>query len=166
MFEKVLIPTDLSEQSDAIIARAGRISTIREIVLLHIMDRRGIDNNKKNRDRVPDSAERTAQEKLKRQQALIRAPGIIVRTVIRENTAISIPEMIIQSAEIERPSLIIMGARKGLLSGSLLGSGGTTCAGVRARSNECPRRGQDTYPCHAIFRKRDLHSPPSRRTGR
>ncbi len=126
MFEKVLIPTDLSEQSDAIVARAGRISTIREIVLLHIMDRRGIDNNKKNRNQVPDSAERTAQEKLTRQQALVRYPGIIVRTVIRENTAISIPEMIIQSAEIERPSLIIMGARKGLLSGSLLGSGGTT----------------------------------------
>ncbi len=126
MFEKVLIPTDLSEQSDKIVARTGRISPVREIILLHIMAIGENNRGRKEGNRVPDALFHIVQEKLSHQQALIRDPDITVRAVIRDNTTNSIPEMIIQSAEIERPSLIIMGARKGLLSGSLLGSGGTS----------------------------------------
>lgn len=32
MFEKVLIPTDLSELSEKIVARTGRMNNIREII--------------------------------------------------------------------------------------------------------------------------------------
>ena len=39
MFEKVLIPADLSEPSENLVASAGGIKNIREIILLHILDR-------------------------------------------------------------------------------------------------------------------------------
>ncbi len=68
----------------------------------------------------------TVREKLNRLRDLIRDPAITVRIVVSDNPGESIPEAIIKTAESERPSIIIMGARKGLLSGSLLGSGGTT----------------------------------------
>ena len=46
MFAKILIPTDLSEQSERIVARVGRMKNVREIILLHILD-----SNHHGRDR-------------------------------------------------------------------------------------------------------------------
>ena len=50
MFEKVLIPTDLSEQSESIVARVRRMKNIREIILLHILTR---NSTAERRIRVP-----------------------------------------------------------------------------------------------------------------
>ncbi len=121
MFEKILIPTDLSEASENLVASAGRIKNVREIILLHILDK-GIQGPGEP-GQVQDSAVSTAWEKLNHQRELIPDPAIAVRLLVQENP--DIPEAILKTAEIYRPSLIVMGARKGLLSRSLLGSGGT-----------------------------------------
>ena len=125
MFEKVLIPTDLSELSEKIVARTGRMNNIREIILLHILDIGVQDRGRKDLGQAGSSAVSNAREKLSHQRELIENPAIAVRLIVRESADDSIPEAILKTAEIERPSLIVMGARKGLLSGSLLGSGGT-----------------------------------------
>ena len=125
MFEKVLIPTDLSEQSEHIIERAAGLNHIREIILLHVPDKDGRRNTFGSPGPAAESETSTAWHKLNRLRDLIRDPAITVRLVVQESSGESIPAAIMQTAETERPSLIIMGARKGLLSGSLLGSGGT-----------------------------------------
>ncbi|PKL68494.1 MAG: GCN5 family acetyltransferase [Methanomicrobiales archaeon HGW-Methanomicrobiales-1] len=107
MFEKVLIPTDLSETSEKLVACANDIRNIQEVVLLHII-RTGHTRDKE-------------REAVKQQQALITNPDIAVRCLIKEDPAHDIPAVILKTAETDRPSLIIMGARKGRLSKILLG---------------------------------------------
>jgi len=107
MFEKVLIPTDLSETSEKLVACANDIRNIKEVVLLHIV-----------RTGHPLVRER---EDAEQQQALITNPEIAVRCLIKEDPGHDIPAAILKTAETERPSLIIMGARKGRLSKILLG---------------------------------------------
>lgn len=110
MFNKVLIPTDLSETSDKLVACTARIRNVNEIVLLHIVC-------------TGDSLEREHKE-VRRQRALITNTDIAVRCLIIKDTPGNIPAVILKTAETEKPSLIIMGARKGLLSKTLLGHGG------------------------------------------
>jgi nucleotide-binding universal stress UspA family protein/GNAT superfamily N-acetyltransferase len=117
MFEKILIPTDLSETSEKLVACADSLRNTREIVLLHIVPAR---KNGGNADAIVRE-----QEAVQKQQHLVRNPGTAVRCIVAEDTTGSIPGAILQAAEAEKPSLIIMGARKGLLSRSLLGHGGT-----------------------------------------
>jgi len=106
MFEKVLIPTDLSETSGKLVTCANDIRNIHEIVLLHIV--------RPGHTRVKE------REGAEQQQALITNPDIAVRCLIKEDHAQDIPAAILKTAETERPSLIIMGARKGRLSNILL----------------------------------------------
>jgi nucleotide-binding universal stress UspA family protein/GNAT superfamily N-acetyltransferase len=107
MFEKVLIPTDLSETSGKLVACANDIRNIREVVLLHIV-------------RTGHTLVRE-REDVEEQQALITNPDIAVRCLITEDPEHDIPAAILKTAESERPSLLIMGARKGRLSKILLG---------------------------------------------
>jgi nucleotide-binding universal stress UspA family protein len=106
MFEKVLIPTDLSETSEKLVACANDIRNIQEVVLLHIV-------------RTGHSVVKEREE-VEHQQALITNPDIAVRCLIKEDPHHDIPAAILKTAETERPSLIIMGARKGRLSKILL----------------------------------------------
>jgi nucleotide-binding universal stress UspA family protein len=107
MFEKVLIPTDLSETSEKLVACANDIRNIQEVILLHIV--------RTGHTRVKE------REAVKHQQALITNTDIAVRCLIKEDDGRDIPAAILKTAETERPSLIIMGARKGRLSNILLG---------------------------------------------
>jgi nucleotide-binding universal stress UspA family protein len=111
MFEKILIPTDLSEMSEKLVACADSIRDAKEVVLLHIVHSRN-DLLRERKDTV-------------RQQALIRNPGITVRSNIDDDNGDNIPAAILKMAKAEKPSLIIMGARKGLLS-KILPCHGTT----------------------------------------
>jgi nucleotide-binding universal stress UspA family protein/GNAT superfamily N-acetyltransferase len=118
VFEKVLVPTDLSEQSRKIVAAAGRIPGIRNLVLLHILDRipPAID---------PGEVTRVAEERLELQKKCITGPAITVTTLVGAAPDGRIPEAILRTAGTERPSLIVMGARKGILSGYFLSRGAT-----------------------------------------
>ncbi len=106
MFEKVFIPTDLSDISARLIAGANDIHTIQEVVLLHIV-RKGADNERERRE--------------VQQQALLTDPAITVRSIVKEDPGNDIPAAILKTAETEQPSLITMGARKGRLTKILLG---------------------------------------------
>ncbi|MEI7856795.1 MAG: GNAT family N-acetyltransferase [Methanomicrobiales archaeon] len=107
MFEKVLIPTDLSETSEKLVACANDIRNIQEVVLLHIV-------------RTGHTIVREREE-VELQQALITNPDISVRCIVKKDPGDDIPAAILKAAETERPSLIIMGARKGRLSKILFG---------------------------------------------
>jgi nucleotide-binding universal stress UspA family protein len=108
VFTKILIPTDLSEASAHLIAVAGSICNVREILLRHIAHDGGPPAGapEKQKDRVPGSR-------------------ISVQCMVRQDTGGDIPAAILKTAETERPSLIVMGARRGILSRSLLGRGAT-----------------------------------------
>jgi nucleotide-binding universal stress UspA family protein len=116
MFEKILIPTDLSEISEKLVACADSLRNTKEIVLLHIVP----PGNRGSRKTILQEG-----EAIQKQQRLIRNPGTTVRCITKEDTGGRIAGAILEAAEAEKPSLIIMGARKGLLSRSLLGHGGT-----------------------------------------
>jgi nucleotide-binding universal stress UspA family protein len=119
VFDKILVPTDLSEISESLVADAGRIPHAREIILLHIMDTSGHTSPRWTDGTIADEV----RHKLCTQQDLLKSRGIEVRSRILEDPAGNIPEAILRVAETEKPSIIIMGARKGLLSGYMLGRG-------------------------------------------
>lgn len=130
MFEKVLIPTDLSGASEKLVACAGSIRNVKEIVLLHIA---------RNGDRA-------WQDEAERQQGRITNTAIAARCIVEDDAVGDIPAAILKTAEAEKPSLIIMGARTGLLSKSLLGRGGTEIL-TRSRTHVLIMR----FPGHGIF---------------
>ena len=132
MFNKVLIPTDLSETSDKLVACTARIRNVKEVVLLHIIC-------------TGDSAAREHEE-VQRQRALITNKDIVVRCIIIKDIPGNIPAAILKTAENEKPSLIIMGARKGLLSKTLLGRGGNEIL-TRSRTHVLIMQ----FPGHGIF---------------
>jgi nucleotide-binding universal stress UspA family protein len=130
MFEKILIPTDLSDDSEKLITCAGSILNTREIILLHI---------------VP-GGEPAERETVERQERLVTNPAIAVRSVIEQDSGGDIPAAILKTAEARKPSLIIMGARRGLLSRSLLGRGGTEIL-TRSRTHVLIMR----FPAQGLF---------------
>jgi nucleotide-binding universal stress UspA family protein len=139
MFEKVLIPTDLSESSGRLIACAESIRNAREIVLLHIASAGDIP----------------AQEReLQRQRALITNPAVAVQCILAEDAGADIPGAILKAAEAGGVSLILMGARRGILSKTLLGPGGTE---VLTRSR--------THVLIMRFPGRGLFAAPPRNAG-
>jgi nucleotide-binding universal stress UspA family protein/GNAT superfamily N-acetyltransferase len=146
MFERVLIPTDLTEESDKLVAHAGTLKDVQEIILLHVMDGKEQGRGRRDTGKVPVPDDGIAREKLDHQRGLVPGDTITVRLILEGNTGCSIPEAILKTAEAERPSLIIMGARKGLLSGSLLGSGGTAVL-TRGRTHILVMR----FPEHGLL---------------
>jgi len=104
MFAKILIPTDLSEQSERIVARVGRMKNVREIILLHILDSNQHGRDRKDSGHTLGSAIGIARQKLNHQRDLIRDKKIKVGLILQENSGESIPEAILKTAETERPS--------------------------------------------------------------
>ena len=134
MFEKVLIPTDLSGPSDNLVACTGRIRHVNEIVLLHIVTPGSIGVARE-------------EEEVRRQLGLIADPAVTVRSLIETDDGGAIPAAILRTAEAEKPSLIIMGARTGILSRGLLGPGGTEIL-TRSRTHVLIMR----FPGRGLFR--------------
>jgi nucleotide-binding universal stress UspA family protein/GNAT superfamily N-acetyltransferase len=136
MFGKVLIPADLSDISEKLVACAIGIRGVQDIVLLHIAGAGGLTG-----------AEQDGMEQLRR----IAGAGIRVRCIVEEGTGDDIPAAILRTAEAEGASLIVMGARKGLLSRTLLGHGGTEVL-TQSRTHVLVMR----FPGQGIF-----NSPPA-----
>ncbi|MDD1695157.1 MAG: GNAT family N-acetyltransferase [Methanoregula sp.] len=132
MFKKILIPTDLSDMSGKLVACATGIRNAQEIVLLHIV---GTGNTSVRE-----------QEEVQKQKALITDAGIAVRFIIIENVGTGIPAAILETVDAESPSLIIMGAREGLLSRNLLGHDNIDIL-TRSRTHVLILR----FPGHGLF---------------
>ncbi len=111
LFSKVFFPTDLSEMSNAMISCIARMPGIRTLVLAHFLN-------------DPDtSARNEAARNIGLQQDMVRRSGIDTVVKVIDAGDIPIPEAILTTAGVENAGLIVVGARKGLLSGSLLGPG-------------------------------------------
>ncbi|MDD4137598.1 MAG: universal stress protein, partial [Methanoregula sp.] len=78
MFEKILIPTDLSENSEKLVSCADSIRNVREIVLLHIVPA-GKNSGESGDLRVQE------QEAVQKLERLVKNPGTTVRCIVAED---------------------------------------------------------------------------------
>ncbi len=102
MFAKVLIPTDLSEASMAMVERAREIPGISEAILFHV--------------RVRGGREPSEERLLSRMRATLEEQGIPAEVVVTENEGTAVPERILRAATTAGVNLIAMGVRdQGLL---------------------------------------------------
>lgn len=109
MFEKVLIPTDLSGASITMAERVGEVPGVCEVVLVHATGSAGLS--------PADEAV------LRRMRELVQGQGFAVEVVVAEDDGTDIPERILQTALETGANLIAMGVRnQGLLRNLFSGS--------------------------------------------
>lgn len=107
LFETILIPSDLSPLSDVIVRTLAGVPGIGRVVLVHFFT----------------SGERgSSQSLLNRQKEAFAAmnPAASVAARTEDLTGSDIPAAILAASSRERASLIVVGARRGILSRSLL----------------------------------------------
>jgi nucleotide-binding universal stress UspA family protein len=123
MFEKVLLPTDFSPDSQRVLGYVKDIPGIREVLLLHVVDathpsRRGWEHGPHI-----ENAKILMEEN---RQALEREgvkAEVAIETIVNTITQGDIPLTILEKASAENVSLIMMGARgKNTIQSILLGS--------------------------------------------
>ncbi|MCT8337158.1 GNAT family N-acetyltransferase [Methanoculleus sp. Afa-1] len=97
MFEKVLIPTDLSEASVIMAERVGEVPGVREVVLVHAPGSAGLSP--------------ADEDALHRMRELVQRQGLPVEVVVAEGDGIDVPERILRTALEAGANLIAMGVR-------------------------------------------------------
>jgi nucleotide-binding universal stress UspA family protein len=128
MFEKVLVPLDFSVYSQQILDRIREIPGIREVVLLHVVDAtRPSALEWKNKHPQLKNTELLMAEKKEFLENLGFKVDIHVDVVVNAITQGTVAQAILEIAETENVSLIIMGARginpiQSLLLGSVSSS--------------------------------------------
>ncbi|MFZ3148563.1 MAG: universal stress protein [Methanothrix sp.] len=118
MFEKVLIPTDFSNNAEKVIECIGEIPGVKEVVLLNVVARPAI-----TRFWDPVAEVKVAEKRLSEMKSAVKVPGVSVKvkavTVLEGEVASAIQRV----AEDEKVTLVAMGARgKSLIRSVLLGS--------------------------------------------
>jgi nucleotide-binding universal stress UspA family protein len=109
MFAHVLVPTDLSAYSHAMIGCIGSIPGIEEVVLLHVQD--------------PKESKTGSGAALLEEKRELSESGLSVSTILAPPPVDSVADEILRTAAEMEASLIIVGARgKGLVEELLLGS--------------------------------------------
>jgi len=123
MFEKVLLPTDFSLDSQKVLAYVQDLPGTREVLLFHVVDatrpsRQGEDHNRQV-ENARALLEKTRQE-LERNGM---KAGVALETISNPIMQGDVPLTILEKAEEEKVSLIMMGARgKNTIQNILLGS--------------------------------------------
>jgi nucleotide-binding universal stress UspA family protein/GNAT superfamily N-acetyltransferase len=101
MFERVLIPTDLSDASRIAAERVGEIPGVREAILFHARE-------------PADSA--SQKEPIARMLEVVQRQGIPARALVVDRDGQQVPEMVLQAAAETGAAMIVMGLRdQGLL---------------------------------------------------
>jgi len=119
VFEKVLFATDFSEYTQKTLECIGEIPGIQEVVLLHIVD--ATHPSKRGWTHGPHIE--NARILMDKQKASLEKLGLKVNTKVDVITAGDVPREILRTADREKVSLIVMGARgRGLIQGLFLGS--------------------------------------------
>ena len=133
MFEKVLLPTDFSPDSQKVLSYVRDIPGVREVLLLHVVD--ATHPSRHGWDHGPhiENAKLLMEEN---RQALEKngvKTEVDIETIVNTITQGDIPLTILEKAETGKVSLIMMGARgKNTIQTILLGS---VSANVIRRAN-------------------------------
>lgn len=123
MFKDVLISTDFSGYSDAIIDCIDQIPGVRRITLLHVVDTEADNHHIWNGGNTYQSALEYASGRIAEQAARIQARGLEVKTSVETTGAGPVAAAILRKAREGHVSLIVVGARgRGIISGLILGS--------------------------------------------
>lgn len=119
MFEKILIPTDFSEYAQKNLECIGEIPGVKEVILLHVVDATHPSKRGWTHEKHIENARILLEEK----KEYMKRRGLEVKTEVEVITIGDVPRVILDTAEKEKVSLIVLGARgKGLIEGLLLGS--------------------------------------------
>jgi nucleotide-binding universal stress UspA family protein len=123
MFEKVLLPTDFSADSQRVLGYVKDIPGVREVILLHVVD--ATRQSVKGWTHGP--AIENAKILLEENRQVLEKSGVktdvAVETLVNTILQGDIPQTILEKAETENVSLIVMGARgKNTIRVILLGS--------------------------------------------
>lgn len=123
MFEKILLPTDFSRDSQRVLEYVRDIPGVREVLLLHVVDATHPSLHGWDHGPHIENARILLDEN---RQALERSgiqAGVVVETIVNTITQGDIPLTILEKAEVYGASLIMMGARgKNTIQDILLGS--------------------------------------------
>ena len=119
MFEKILLPTDLSGHAKKTIECVSRFPWIKEIILLHVVDATQYSHH----GWVHEPEVENAKILLGEEKEFLEKSGLIVQTRVQVITGGEVYGAILDLAEKEKVSLIVMGSHgRGLIRGLLLGS--------------------------------------------
>lgn len=123
MFKDVLISTDFSEYSDAIIDCIDQIPGVRRITLLHVIDTANNNHHIWLGGNKYNSSLDYASDRIAEQASRIKARGLEVVTMIETLAGGPVASTILRKAREGHVSLIVVGARgRGIISGLILGS--------------------------------------------
>lgn len=118
MFEKILIPTDFSRYSQNVLECITELSSQKDVVLLHVVQRSPL-----SRSWDPASEVEKANEMIEKQKLYLQSLRFNVKTRVETIMEGDTSKTIQRVADEENATLIAMGARgKGMVSGLLLGS--------------------------------------------
>jgi len=118
MFQKILVPTDFSKHSQHILECITELSSQKDVVLLHVIQRSPL-----SRAWDPASEVEKANEMIEKQKLYLQSLRFNVKTRVETIMEGNISKVIQKVADEENATLIAMGARgKGMVSGLLLGS--------------------------------------------
>ncbi|VVB88084.1 Universal stress protein [uncultured archaeon] len=119
MFNKVLFPTDFSADAHKTLECIGEIPGVKEVVLLHVVDA----THPSKHGWIHGPHVEDAKLRLEEHKEYLESLGLDVTTKVDIITYGSIPESILETADKENVSLIVMNAHgKSLIKGLLLGS--------------------------------------------
>lgn len=123
MFEKVLIPTDFSPDSQRILWYVKDIPGVREVLLLHVVDATHLSKWGWDHDPHIENAKILIGENRNALENAGVKTEVDVGTLVHTITHGDIPLAILKKTELENTSLIVMGARgKNTIQNILLGS--------------------------------------------
>jgi len=118
MFEKVLFATDFSEYARKTLECIGEIPGMKEIILLHVVDATHYSKMGWTHTRYVEDA----KIRLEEQKEHLKGLGLEVKTIVEVITEGDIPHTILDMADKEKVSLIVIGAKgKSIISELLLG---------------------------------------------
>ena len=118
MFEKILFPTDFSEEAKTELSCITSIPGIREIILLHVIKHYAIPMGA---EIIEELAVQAAEVYLQKAKTYIKMLNPAIRVTLEETTSTDITGAILDAAEKNGVNLIVIHAHiKGIMTGVLL----------------------------------------------
>jgi nucleotide-binding universal stress UspA family protein len=119
IFSRILFPTDFSEHAKRTLDCIAGLPGTGEVILVHIVEARGSARAAWGSEAMITSAMRNLEE----EYTYLMNQGVRVHRILRELKRGSIGAAIVSEAEVQEPSIIMLGARgKSIVPGIFMGS--------------------------------------------